>query len=272
MIVEDDTRGTSQATYAELADRTSRFAQLLRNLGHRRRGSRPDPAAELARLPDRLPRHHEARRDQRPDLDPAHRGGGAVPRQGLPGSRNRHRQGGLAELRAAARGEPDAEVRPAHRRGARRPGARPRGAGARPGARRHHDLGRTAPDAPRRPCVPRLHVGHDRLSEGRAARPPLPARPAAGLRVLVRFRGRWRPHPALGQVQLDLRARLGDDGPALPRRNRDRARGQERRHDLAASHREARRDDLHRCADRLPPDHSEDGPRGSATCPRCVTA
>ena len=32
MIVEDDTRGTSQATYAELADRTSRFAQLLRNL------------------------------------------------------------------------------------------------------------------------------------------------------------------------------------------------------------------------------------------------
>src|SRR5215510_10246658 len=33
MIVEDDTRGTSQATYAELADRTSRFAQLLRDLG-----------------------------------------------------------------------------------------------------------------------------------------------------------------------------------------------------------------------------------------------
>ncbi|HTO50533.1 MAG TPA: acyl-CoA synthetase [Burkholderiales bacterium] len=33
MIVEDDARGTSQATYAELADRTSRFAQLLRNLG-----------------------------------------------------------------------------------------------------------------------------------------------------------------------------------------------------------------------------------------------
>jgi acyl-coenzyme A synthetase/AMP-(fatty) acid ligase len=33
MIVEDDVRGTSQATYAELAERTSRFAQLLRNLG-----------------------------------------------------------------------------------------------------------------------------------------------------------------------------------------------------------------------------------------------
>src|SRR4249920_2623615 len=33
MIVEDDSRGTSQATYAELADRTSRFAQLLRNAG-----------------------------------------------------------------------------------------------------------------------------------------------------------------------------------------------------------------------------------------------
>ena len=33
MIVEDDTLGTTSITYAELADRTSRFAQLLRNLG-----------------------------------------------------------------------------------------------------------------------------------------------------------------------------------------------------------------------------------------------
>jgi len=33
MIVEDDALGTSQATYAELAASTSRFAQLLRNLG-----------------------------------------------------------------------------------------------------------------------------------------------------------------------------------------------------------------------------------------------
>jgi acyl-coenzyme A synthetase/AMP-(fatty) acid ligase len=33
MIVEDDELGTSQATYAQLAERTSRFAQLLRNLG-----------------------------------------------------------------------------------------------------------------------------------------------------------------------------------------------------------------------------------------------
>lgn len=33
MIVEDDALGTSAITYAELADRTSRFAQLLRNLG-----------------------------------------------------------------------------------------------------------------------------------------------------------------------------------------------------------------------------------------------
>ena len=33
MIVEDERRGTSQATYAELAARTSRFAQLLRQLG-----------------------------------------------------------------------------------------------------------------------------------------------------------------------------------------------------------------------------------------------
>ena len=33
MIVEDDVLGTSQATYRELADRTGRFAQLLRNFG-----------------------------------------------------------------------------------------------------------------------------------------------------------------------------------------------------------------------------------------------
>ncbi len=33
MIVEDDALGTSSITYAELADRTSRFAQLLRDLG-----------------------------------------------------------------------------------------------------------------------------------------------------------------------------------------------------------------------------------------------
>src|SRR5258706_9469308 len=33
MIVEDDALGTSQITYRDLADRTSRFAQLLRNLG-----------------------------------------------------------------------------------------------------------------------------------------------------------------------------------------------------------------------------------------------
>ncbi|MCP5276937.1 MAG: acyl-CoA synthetase [Thiobacillus sp.] len=33
MIVEDDARGTSVATYRELAEATSRFAQLLRNLG-----------------------------------------------------------------------------------------------------------------------------------------------------------------------------------------------------------------------------------------------
>ena len=33
MIVEDDVRGTSEITYGALADRTSRFAQLLRDLG-----------------------------------------------------------------------------------------------------------------------------------------------------------------------------------------------------------------------------------------------
>ena len=33
MIVEDDALGTSSITYAQLAERTGRFAQLLRNLG-----------------------------------------------------------------------------------------------------------------------------------------------------------------------------------------------------------------------------------------------
>lgn len=33
MIVEDDERGVSQASYGELAARTSRFGQLLRRLG-----------------------------------------------------------------------------------------------------------------------------------------------------------------------------------------------------------------------------------------------
>jgi len=33
MIVEDDARGTASITYAELAERTSRFAQLLRSMG-----------------------------------------------------------------------------------------------------------------------------------------------------------------------------------------------------------------------------------------------
>ena len=33
MIVEDDNLGTSQITFAQLSERTSRFAQLLRDLG-----------------------------------------------------------------------------------------------------------------------------------------------------------------------------------------------------------------------------------------------
>ena len=33
MIVEDDALGTSSITYRDLADRTNRFAQLLRELG-----------------------------------------------------------------------------------------------------------------------------------------------------------------------------------------------------------------------------------------------
>jgi acyl-coenzyme A synthetase/AMP-(fatty) acid ligase len=48
MIVEDDTLGTSQITYGEIAARTSRFAQLLRNLGIER-GDRV-----LVRLPNSI--------------------------------------------------------------------------------------------------------------------------------------------------------------------------------------------------------------------------
>jgi len=48
MIVEDDALGTSAITYRELADRTSRFAQLLRNLGLER-GDRV-----LVRLPNSI--------------------------------------------------------------------------------------------------------------------------------------------------------------------------------------------------------------------------
>src|SRR6185369_4246329 len=48
MIVEDDALGTSAITYCELADRTSRFAQLLRNLGLER-GDRV-----LVRLPNSI--------------------------------------------------------------------------------------------------------------------------------------------------------------------------------------------------------------------------
>ena len=48
MIVEDDALGTSRITYRDLADRTSRFAQLLRNLGVAR-GDRV-----LVRLPNSI--------------------------------------------------------------------------------------------------------------------------------------------------------------------------------------------------------------------------
>lgn len=48
MIVEDDALGTSNATYRELAEATSRFAQLLRNLGVKREDR------VLIRLPNSL--------------------------------------------------------------------------------------------------------------------------------------------------------------------------------------------------------------------------
>jgi len=48
MIVEDDAKGTSSITYAALADRAARFAQLLRNLGIARGGR------VLVRLPNSI--------------------------------------------------------------------------------------------------------------------------------------------------------------------------------------------------------------------------
>jgi acyl-coenzyme A synthetase/AMP-(fatty) acid ligase len=64
MIVEDDTLGTSSITYGKLADRTSRFAQLLRNLGVAA-GDRVLCACPVT-TPDRIPRRLQARGDRGP--------------------------------------------------------------------------------------------------------------------------------------------------------------------------------------------------------------
>ena len=80
MIVEDDKLGTIAITYAELAERTSRFAQLLRNLGI---GAGDRVLIRLPnshRLSDRVPRRDEARCHRGADLDAAHRRRGALSR------------------------------------------------------------------------------------------------------------------------------------------------------------------------------------------------
>jgi acetyl-CoA synthetase len=56
-------------------------------------------------------------------------------------------------------------------------------------------------------------------------------------------------------------ARFRAHGPALPRHDRDRARGAQRCRHVAAAHREARCDHVHRRADDLSPDPAEDHAR-----------
>ena len=58
MIVEDDALGTSATTYRELAARTSRFAQLLRDLGIGGGRAGADPPAQL---PSTIPPPSSAR-------------------------------------------------------------------------------------------------------------------------------------------------------------------------------------------------------------------
>ena len=176
----------------------------------------------------------EARRHRGADLDPAHRRGGRVPR---PGFRRRRDGHGPARRGARwARSSPTARpcatcFSPAT---ATCPTSRTSAPStSTPSWTASADCAPAARTASRRRGLPRLHLRHDGLSEGRAARPPLAHRPHARRRSTgsTSHAGEpgSRPHRALGQVQLDLRARLGADGPALPRPDRDRARGQERR-------------------------------------------
>ena len=83
MIVDRDGDGATQLTFAALAERTSRFAQLLRDLGVRRRRPRAHPPAQLPRLPDGVPGRAEARRRAGAHVDDADRGRGPLPRHRL---------------------------------------------------------------------------------------------------------------------------------------------------------------------------------------------
>ena len=242
MIVEDDALGTSSITYARARRRAPAASpQLLRDLGIGAGRARADPAAQLDRLPDRVPRRDEARRDQRADLDAAHR---------------RRRCEYLAQDSGARR---SSSTRP--------PG---RAMGPQLAGSRHRCASCCSPGEARSPRVPGVEAldlerRSRRSPPGSRAERPGPTIPptsstrrarratpraccTATARSLGAHAGRvqyWfdfaehgdhgpgprrgRPHRALGQVQLDLRAGLGAHGPALPRQDRDRARGQERR-------------------------------------------
>jgi non-ribosomal peptide synthetase component F len=159
MIVEDDALGTSSITYRELAERTSRFAQLLRAMGVAA-GDRV-----LVRLPNSIDYPTAF-------LGALKRGAIAVPTSTLLTPRRCatccedsqavalviDEAGWHAMARAARRGHP---ARRDHRRRA---------------ARERSRRGRTEPaerTPSRRSRLPRLHLRHDRLSEGRAPRAPL---------------------------------------------------------------------------------------------------
>ena len=267
MIVEDDALGTSLHHLRASSPRApSRFAQLLRDLGVAAGDRVLVRLPNSHRLPHRVPGRHQARRHRGAHLDAAHRRGSALPARGL----GRRRAG-------------DRRARPG-RRWARSSRATRRAA-----------LGHVTHRAPARLDLEAAlaAVGDVGPAERTRADDPAylvytsgttgyPKGVLHGHRSLIGrmpageywfdFARGERPHPALGQVQLDLRARLRAHGPALPRQDRDRARGPQRRRDLAAAHRQARRHDLHRRADDLPPDPAEDRVRAAATFRRCAIA
>jgi len=93
MIVEDDALGTSSITYRALAQRTSRFAQLLRQLGVGA-GERVLIRLPLHRLPTAF---LGAMKRGAVSVPPprSSRRGGRVPRARLRRAGHRHRQGGV---------------------------------------------------------------------------------------------------------------------------------------------------------------------------------
>ena len=196
----DDRRGRRARHELDHLPRARRAHQPLRPAAARPRASAPGERVLIRlpnshRLPDRLPRRDEARRDERAHLDAAHRRGGASTSRTTPARRRSSSTRPRGKAMGAKLAGPGAlrfallsgagEVTPAPgRRGRSTSRRRSPAIGALRAAARHRR---------RRPGLPRLHLGHHRLPEGRAARPPLADRAHAGGALLVRFPRAWRP-------------------------------------------------------------------------------